>query len=287
MLKMDKQNNLTIQKAEKAKGEVILYQPNDTIRLEVRMEDETVWLTQAQMASLFQTTRNNITLHIRHIFDEGELDRDSVCKESLLTANDNKAYKTTLYNLDIIISVGYRVKSIQGTRFRQWANRVLKEYLLRGYALNQRVERLEQRVSVTEEKIDFFVRTSLPPVEGVFCDGQIFDAFHFTSDLIRSAKQRVILIDNFIDDSVLTILDKQEKGVTADIITKSVSQQLQLDLCKHNAQYSPIAIRQSGRYHDRFLIIDDKVYHLGASMKDLGKKLFAFSRMDIPIKEVL
>lgn len=168
---MDKQNNLTIQKAEKAKGEVILYQPNDTIRLEVRMEDETVWLTQAQMASLFQTTRNNITLHIRHIFDEGELDRDSVCKESLLTATDNKTYKTTLYNLDIIISVGYRVKSIQGTRFRQWANRVLKEYLLRGYAVNQRVERLEQRVSVTEEKIDFFVRTSLPPVEGVFCDG--------------------------------------------------------------------------------------------------------------------
>ena len=168
---MDKQNNLTIQKAEKAKGEVILYQPNDTIRLEVRMEDETVWLTQAQMASLFQTTRNNITLHIRHIFDEGELDRDSVCKESLLTATDNKTYKTTLYNLDMIISVGYRVKSIQGTRFRQWANRVLKEYLLRGYAVNQRVERLEQRVSVTEEKIDFFVRTSLPPVEGVFCDG--------------------------------------------------------------------------------------------------------------------
>lgn len=168
---MDKQNNLTIQKAEKAKGEVILYQPNDTIRLEVRMEDETVWLTQAQMASLFQTTRNNITLHIRHIFDEGELDRDSVCKESLLTATDNKTYKTTLYNLDIIISVGYRVKSIQGTRFRQWANRVLKEYLLRCYAVNQRVERLEQRVSVTEEKIDFFVRTSLPPVEIVFCDG--------------------------------------------------------------------------------------------------------------------
>ena len=200
---------------------------------------------------------------------------------------DKKTYKTSLYDLDVIISVGYRVKSIHGTRFRQWANRVLKDYLLRGYALNQRLEQLEQRVAVTEDKIEFFVRTSLPPVEGVFCDGQIFDAFRFASDLIRSAKHKVTLIDNYIDDSVLTMLDKRDAGVAAEIITKAVSQQLQLDLARHNTQYAPIVIRQSPRYHDRFLILDDTVYHLGASLKELGKKLFAFSKMNISGSELL
>ncbi len=274
-------------KVEEQRGEVILYQPDDTIRLEVRMADETVWLTQAQMAELFQTTRSNITLHIGHLFKEGELDRLSVCKESLLTASDNKVYRTTLYNLDVIISVGYRVKSIQGTRFRQWANRVLKEYLLRGYAVNQRVERLEQRMSVAENKIDFFVRSALPPVEGVFYDGQIFDAFHFVSNLVRSAKKRIILIDNYVDDSVLTLLDKRKVGVSAEIITRPISNQLKLDLTRHNAQYASITLSQSLRYHDRFLIIDDVVYHIGSSLKDLGKKLFAFSKMSITVSNLI
>ena len=194
-------------------GEIILYQPDSSIRLEVRMEEDTVWLTQAQMKMLFQTSKQNISFHIRNIFKEGELDKDSVVKDFLTTATDGKKYRMRYYNLDVIISVGYRVKSIQGTRFRQWANSVLKEYLLHGYAVNQRIERLEQRVSKTEEQIGLFVRTALPPVEGVFYDGQIFDAYAFASDLIRSARKRIILIDNYIDDSVLLMLAKRGQRV--------------------------------------------------------------------------
>ena len=182
--------------------------------------------------------------------------------------------------------MGYRVKSFRGTRFRQWANAVLKEYLLRGYAVNQRIERLEQRVSKTEEQIGLFVRTSLPPVEGIFYDGQIFDAYAFASDLIRSARKRVILIDNYIDESVLMMLAKREEGVTADIVTRRVTEALTLDLERHNRQYSPVDVRECDRYHDRFLIIDDTVYHLGASLKDLGKKLFAFSRMEVRVGKI-
>ena len=264
------------------KGEIILYQPDNSIELEVRIEAETVWLTQAQMALLFETTRNNVTLHIGNIFKEGELDENSVCKESLLTASDGKSYRTKIYNLDVIISVGYRVRSRRGTQFRIWANKVLKDYLLRGYAINQRFEQLEQRVSKTEEKIDFFVRTSLPPVEGVFFDGQIFDAYVFATDLIKSAKKSIVLIDNYIDESVLMMLAKRDDSVTAKIITQSITTQLQLDLDRHNSQYSSIEIETRRGIHDRFLIIDDTVYHVGASLKDLGKKLFAFSKLGIP-----
>ena len=267
-------------------GEIILYQPDSSIRLEVRMEEDTVWLTQAQMKMLFQTSKQNISLHIGNIFKEGELDKDSVVKDFLTTATDGKKYRMSYYNLDVIISVGYRVKSIQGTRFRQWANTVLKDYLLHGYAVNQRIERLEQRVSKTEEQIGLFVRTALPPVEGVFYDGQIFDAYAFASDLIRSARKRIILIDNYIDDSVLMMLAKREEGVTADIVTRRVTEALTLDLERHNRQYPPVDVRECDRYHDRFLIIDDTVYHLGASLKDLGKKLFAFSRMEVRAEEI-
>ena len=184
------------------------------------------------------------------------------------------------YNLDMILSIGYRVKSQRGIDFRKWANKVLKEYLLRGYAINQRIERLEQRVSKTEEKIDFFVRTSLPPVEGVFYDGQIFDAHVFVSDLIKTAKKRIILVDNYLDESVLVTLSKREPNVTAKIITKTVSNQFQLDLNRHNSQYLHIEVVERNNIHDRFLIIDETVYHIGASLKDLGKKLFAFSKME-------
>ncbi len=268
-------------------NEIVLYQPNETIQLEVRLQDETVWLTQQQMAMLFNTSRNNITLHIGNIFKEHELDPNSVCKESLLTAADGKTYRTKYYNLDVIISVGYRVKSIAGTRFRQWATRVLNDYVLRGYAINKRFEQLEQRVSQTEEKIEFFVRTSLPPVEGIFYDGQIFDAYTFISDRVREAKKRIILIDNYVDDSVLTILDKRDKGVSAKIYTKNISRQLTLDFEKHNAQYPPIEIEQFDRSHDRWLCIDDTVYHIGASLKDLGKKWFGLSRMEWTTDELL
>ena len=269
------------------KGEIILYQPDDNIRLEVRMEGETVWLTQQQMAELFGTTRNNITLHIGNIFKEGELVRSAVCKDFLHTASDGKCYKTKIYNLDVIISVGYRVKSVRGTQFRIWANKVLKEYLLRGYSVNQRFERLEQRVSKTEEKIDFFVRTALPPVQGIFFDGQIFDAYTFAAELIRTARKRIVLIDNYVDDSVLKMLTKRGEGVSAIIVTKRISDALAVDIERHNRQYPHVEVRTSDRFHDRFLVLDDTVYHLGASLKDLGRKLFAFSRMEVEAERLL
>ena len=263
-------------------GEIILYQPDETVKLEVHMEDETVWLTQAQMVELFCSTKQNISLHINNIFKEKELVKDSVVKKSLTTASDGKKYQTNFYNLDVIISVGYRVKSVRGTQFRQWANSVLKEYLLKGYSINQRLFELEKTVALHSEKIDFFVRTSLPPVEGIFFDGQIFDAYKFATDLIRSAKKSLLLIDNYVDDSVLLMLSKRNPGVSATIYTQKITPQLQLDLDKHNDQYPPINIRTYRNSHDRFLIVDDKeVYHIGASLKDLGKKMFAFSKLEI------
>ena len=227
------------------RGEVILYQPDNEVKLEVRLEDETVWLTQAQMVILFDSSKQNISLHISNVFKEGELMQDATVKESLtVQIEGQRAVKRKMlwYNLDVIISVGYRVKSIRGTQFRQWANKVLKEYLLKGYSVNQRLNQLEQRVSHTEEKIDFFVRTSLPPVEGIFHDGQIFDAYKFVTDLIRSAKKSILLIDNYVDESVLLMLSKRNAGVKADIYTQTVNHQLQLDLQKHNSQYPPIDI---------------------------------------------
>ncbi len=283
------QNNTIVQKGPitTTGGEIILYQPDSSIRLEVRMQEETVWLTQAQMTQLFQTTKQNVSLHIGNIFKEGELNKNSVVKDFLTTAADGKSYHTSYYNLDVIISVGYRVKNIRGTQFRQWANSVLKDYLLRGYAVNQRIERLEQRVTKTEEQIGFFVRTALPPAEGIFYDGQVFDAYTFVADLIRSAQQRVVLIDNYVDDSVLKALAKRGDGVRAMIITRKISETLSLDLERHNQQYPTVEISTSDRFHDRFLIIDSTVYHLGASLKDLGKKLFAFSRMEVAAEEIL
>ena len=268
-------------------SEIILYQPDSSIRLEVRMHEETVWLTQAQMTQLFQTSKQNISLHISNIFKEGELNKNSVVKDFLTTASDGKDYHTQYYNLDVIISVGYRVKNIRGTQFRQWANSVLKEYLLRGHTINQRFERLEQRVTKTEEQIGFFVRTALPPVEGVFYDGQIFDAYTFVADLIRSARERVVLIDNYVDDSVLKTLTKRSNGVSATIITRRISETLSVDLERHNQQYPPVEISTSDRFYDRFLIIDNTAYHLGASLKDLGKKLFAFSKIGMAAEEIL
>lgn len=267
---------------EEKHGEIILYHPDETVKLEVRLEDETVWLTQAQMAELFQTTPQNITIHIKGIYTEEELDSISTCKECLQVQTEGKRRvrrRQKLYNLDVIISVGYRVKSKRGTQFRQWANKVLKEYLLRGYSLNYRFDRLEKRVSAVEDKVDFFVRTSLPPVEGIFYNGQIFDAYAFCTNLIRSAKHSLILIDNYIDESVLLMLSKRGKDVSAVIYTNKVDARLDLDLKKFNTQYSPIEMRLSHKIHDRFLLIDGQtVYHIGASLKDLGKKMFAFSK---------
>lgn len=273
-------------------NEIILYQPDSTLSLDVRVENETVWLTQAQMTELFQTTRNNITLHIRNIFKEGELEESSVCKESLLTAADGKRYKTKFYSLDVIISVGYRVKSIRGTQFRIWANKILKDYLLRGYSVNQRLLYMESRIDRRflehdkrlddlTDKVDFFIRTSLPPKEGVFFNGQIFDAHEFICRLIKSANKRIILIDNYVDESVLVQLDNRDADVSALIYTGEISRTFRQSVNRHNRQYAPINIRTADRIHDRFLIIDDTLYHIGASIKDLGKKLFAFSKLEI------
>ena len=277
-------------------GEIILYQPDEAVRLEVRLEDETVWLTQAQIAELFQRDRTVITKHINNVFKEKELEEKSNV-HFLHIANSDKPVK--FFSLDVIISVGYRVKSVRGTQFRQWANKILKEYLLKGYSINQRLNDMEYRmnnrffqiektIAEHDAKIDFFVRTSLPPVEGIFFDGQIFDAYRFATDLIKSAKQSLALIDNYVDESVLLMLSKRGDGVSATIYTHKISAQLQLDLDKHNSQYPPIHIKTYKSSHDRFLIIDEtEVYHIGASLKDLGKKMFAFSKLDLPAYTII
>ena len=280
-------------------GEIVMYQPDETIRLEVRVENETVWLTQQQMADLFLTTKQNISLHINNIFNEDELIKNSVVKESLTTAKDGKRYKTNFYNLDVIISVGYRVKSKRGTKFRQWANRILKEYIIRGYVLNRQIRMLEDRMESKfldydsqimdlKNKVDFFVRSSLPPVEGIFFDGQIFDAYVQIVSLIKQARSSIILIDNYIDETTLTMLSKRATKVSATIYTRQLNQQQQLDVQRHNQQYPPIAVNICQRNHDRFLIIDDVVYIFGASLKDAGKKLFAYIKMqETPAAELL
>ena len=271
-------------------GEIILYQPDSSIRLEVRMRGESVWLTQAQMGQLFDCSTDNISLHLKNLYAEGEIEPETTSEEISVVRQEGKrqVLRNILhYNLDAILSVGYRVSSKSATQFRRWASSVLKEYLLHGHAINRRVEQLEQRVTKTEEQIGFFVRTALPPVEGVFYDGQVFDAYTFVSDLIRSAHERVVLIDNYVDDSVLKILTKRNNGVSATIITRKVSDTLSLDVERHNQQYPPVYISVSERFHDRFFIIDNTVYHLGASVKDLGKKLFAFNRMGTAAEDIL
>ena len=267
---------------EPNKGEIVMYQPDETIRLEVRVENETVWLTQQQMAELFNATKQNISLHINNIYDEGELEQIATVKDYLTVQKEGKRMvkrHINLYNLDVIISVGYRVKSLRGTRFRQWANRILKEYLLNGYSINQRFDYIERRLTATEQKIDFFVRSSLPPVEGIFYDGQIFDAYAHIISLIKQAKHSIVLIDNYIDENTLIMLSKRNASVSATIYTRQLSQQQQLDLQRHNQQYPSITVNVCQHNHDRFLIIDDAVYIFGASLKDAGKKLFAYIRM--------
>ena len=250
------------------------------------------------MALLFGVKENNITYHIQGIYKSQELIPAATTQKIRVVRKEGDREVSRwidFYNLDMIISVGYRVNSANATHFRRWATSVLKEHLLKGYTLNQQLAALENRMDRRllqhenllqehQEKIDFFVRTALPPVQGIFFDGQIFDAYAFVSELIRSAKSSITLIDNYVDESVLLLLPKRAEGVSARIITRKVSEALQLDLEKFNRQYAPIEVWESPRFHDRFLIIDDSVYHIGASLKDLGKKLFAFSPMDIPFE---
>jgi len=266
-------------------NEIVLYQSNELPeRIEVRIEDETVWLTQLQMAALFMQTKQNISLHINNCFKENELQLNSVVKDYLTTANDGKKYKTKYYNLDVIISVGYRVKSKQGTQFRIWATNVLRDYLLKGYAINQRINRIENHVENLSEKmnaISLQIQSGGIPNQGVFFDGQVFDAYELASKIIRSAQKSIVLIDNYIDESTLTHLAKKNKQVKVFLLTKTINKQLALDVKKAKEQYGNFEIKEFNKSHDRFLIIDgSEVFHLGASLKDLGKKWFAFSKLD-------
>lgn len=261
--------------------EMKLYQSEDSqIQLDVLVEQETVWLNQTQMTLLFQRDVSVISRHIRNIFEEGELQKE--CNLHFLQiANSDRP--VAFYNLDVIISVGYRVKSKRGTEFRKWATQTLKGYLLRGYAVSQRIDRLEQKVEKHDKQIEFFVRTALPPKEGVFYDGQIFDAYQFVSDLIRSAKESIVLIDNYADDSVLTQLTKRAPGVSVTLGVSHITDAFRLDIERHNRQYPPVQVREISGVHDRFLLLDNsRLYTFGASFKDLGKKLFCFTLMENP-----
>ena len=285
------------------KGEVILYHPSETIKLEVRLENENVWLTQAQMAELFGTKRQAITKHLKNIFDCGELLRAATSSVlELLQPEGNRMVKRTveLFNLDVIISVGYRVNTSRGIQFRQWALQILKEYLLKGYSVNQhlvalqekidnRFAQVEQRLDDHDEQIAFFIRTNQPPIEGVFYEGQVLDARDFAESLIKSAQKEVLLIDNYIDARTFEILEVRGNGVSAAIYVERVGSGLrtlqQVSLQQSSRQ---IDLRETTqRIDDRFLIIDDVVYHLGASLNELGRRLFAFSKMSIRKEHVL
>ena len=271
------------------KGEIVMYQPDETIRLEVKLEDDTVWLTQQQMSLLFSVKENTITYHIKEIYRTEELEQEGTARKIRVVRKEGNRIVNRMidfYNLDMIISVGYKVNSKRGVKFRQWASKVLKDYLIKGYSINkglqeirERVDSHDKRIVELEGKVDFFVRSSLPPVEGVFYDGQIFDAYVQIVSLIKQARHSIVLIDNYIDEATLTMLSKREAGVSATIYTRQLSQQQQLDVQRHNQQYPPINIYVCQHNHDRFLIIDDTVYLFGASLKDAGKKLFAYIKM--------
>jgi hypothetical protein len=273
-------------------SELVIYRSFDNadFQIEVRVGSETVWLNRQQIALLFGRDIKTIGKHISNAIKE-ELDSVSVVAYFATTASDGKVYQVEYYNLDMIISVGYRVKSKRGIQFRIWANKVLKEYLLKGFVVNSRIDRIEHDVNILKSKvdeIDFQIRRGISPSEGIFYDGQIFDAYKFVSDIVRSSKKSIKLIDNYVDESVLTILSKRKKNVTATIFTSNVSSQLKLDLEKFNKQYPVIQVKSFNKSHDRFLIIDDSVvYHIGASLKDLGRKWFAFSKIELDSKELL
>ena len=264
------------------KNEIILYRPNEAAEhIEVRLENETVWLNQEQISHLFQRDQSVISRHISNVFREEELDEKSNMQKVHI-ANSDKL--VAFYNLDVIISVGYRVKSKQGTQFRIWATTILREYLLKGYAINQRVDRIEnnlENLSKEVSKISLQLKTNELPTQGVFFDGQLFDAYELISKIIRSATKEIILIDNYIDESVLIHLSKRAANVEAILYTQKITAQLQLDLAKHNAQYPGIQIKTLKTAHDRFLILDRKeLYHIGASLKDLGRRWFGFSKLN-------
>ena len=290
------------------RGEIVLYQPEGEVRLEVRVENETVWLTQAQMAELFDKVPQNITIHIKNIYKEGELDKTSTCKEYLQVAHEGNREVTRslkFYNLDVIISVGYRVKSVEGTRFRQWALAVLKDYMLKGYAVNHRkiatdlqiVDRLQEqhqliekqgadiqsmdsRLSAVEQHIDFFVKASQTPTSGILTTGTRFDGFVLIADLVKSAKHSVVFIDPYATIEVLKFAAMRAKGVQAVVYSARITPEFKEAVALHNKQYPGLEPKTMRTIHDRFLLVDDTVYHFGASFKDMGNEMTAFSVLD-------
>ena len=269
------------------KNEIIFYHPDELSQhIEVRMDErnETFWLSLNQITSLFERDKSVISRHLKNIFNNCELDKNSVVAFFAITAKDGKIYNVEHFNLDVILSVGYRVNSKRGIQFRIWANRVLKDYLLKGYAVNNRINRIEDHMENLTKKVDQIelqINTKLIPIQGIFYDGQVFDAYAFASRIIRSANKRIILIDNYIDESTFVHLSKKREGVKVQLLTKTINKQIQLDLQKANEQYGGFELNSFHKSHDRFLIIDDhEVYHLGASLKDLGKRWFAFSKLD-------
>ena len=277
-------------------SEIVLYQPDDAVKLEVRLEDETVWLNRNQMAALFGRDVKTIGKHIANALAEELAEIPTVANFATVQIEGGREVKRNVeyYNLDMILSVGYRVKSQQGVLFRQWANRVLKDYLLKGYAINQRLTKIENQLESQQnllaqhsEKIDFFVRTALPPVEGILYDGNMLEPFGFVNGLIRSAKQRIVLIDNYVDETILLRLAERGRGVKARICTQQTSPSFNVALQQHNQQYEPVELTVFTKSHDRFLIIDNDVYHIGASIKDLGKRWFAFCKMQVSGSEIL
>jgi hypothetical protein len=277
-------------------GEIVIFKASDNaeFQIEVRVEDETIWLTQAQIVSLFSSSKANVSEHIKNIYLSKELEPAATVRKFRTIQNEgNRKVSRNIdhYNLDMIISIGYRVNSIRGTQFRIWANKILKEYLLKGHAVNNRLERIENDVYQLKNKVDainFQINTNLPPHEGIFYDGQIFDAYLFVSDIIKSATTSIVLIDNYVDERVLLLMSKRNSNVEATIYTANISEQLKLDLKKFNAQYPEVQVKTFTKSHDRFLIIDNAtVYHIGASLKDLGKKWFAFSKIELDASEIL
>jgi hypothetical protein len=262
---------------------IVLIYPDHSTQIKVRVENDTVWLNRNQLASLFDRDVKTIGKHISNILKE-ELKGIAVVAKFATTAIDGKTYQIEYYNLDVIISIGYRVKSRRGVQFRIWANKVLKDHLIKGYSFSNRIDRLEDRlcgITTRLDEIEVHINANISPKQGVFFQGQVFDAYSFTANLIREARESIILIDNYVDDSVLTLLTKRQKNVSATIFTKNINKQLQLDLKKYNSQYPHIKVFEFEDAHDRFLVLDEKeLYHFGASLKDLGKKWFAFSKID-------
>ena len=285
---------------EPQRNEIVVYQPDETLRLDVRLENETVWLTQGQMASLFGCSSDNVGLHLRNIYSCGELSKEATAEDfSVVRLEGGRQVRRSVcfYNLDAIISVGYRVNSILGVRFRQWATSILKDYLLRGYAVNERLVQIEdrmdrrlaehgRRLDALEGRVDFFVRTQTPPLQGVFYDGQLWDARAFVDRLVKRARRSLVLVDNWATVETLDMLAAKQTGVAATVVTSEHRDGkgsprpkiLPADVAKFNAQYPTLSVRFRENFHDRFLVIDDKeLYLIGASLKDLGRKCFGFT----------